>query len=450
MYRRSLLKLAGFGAAAALLPARLSAAAAHRWANWSGNQHASPNAIHYPTDTTQLADLLRGSTGTVRCFGGSHSFSALVPTNETLISLEAFNGLRQHHSDKNTATFGAGTRLGGASAQAWAVGQSFVNEPDINLQSLAGAIATSTHGTGRDLPSLSGLVESLTLMTAQGDLLSLNQSDGDMFRAAICSLGALGAVTEITFKNQPRYFLKEKTRVMPLKDAFQLVDRDKDKHRNIEMFAFPQGGTAIVKTMDIIDDDALIFPEDNSNDLLEMACETTMHANWLVAPIQKLLQYLIKEEIKQGPAHRVYANVRTVRFNEMEYTVDADQGLAVLENLCEEINRRDIDVMFPLEFRYCAADNSLIGMFSERPGASISLHQYYKEDAQPYFSAAEPLLQKAGGRPHWGKIHTMNAEQLSGIYPGFEKFQAIRQQLDPQKRFMNTHLQKILGVGSFS
>ena len=226
MYRRSLLKLAGFGAAAALLPTRLSAAAANRWANWSGNQTAAPNAIHYPANKAQLADLLRSSTGTVRCFGGSHSFSALVPTDDTLISLEAFNGLQQHNSEKNTATFGAGTRLGGASSQAWDIGQSFVNEPDINLQSLAGAIATSTHGTGRNLPSLSGLVESLTLMTAEGELLPLNQSDGDMFRAAICSLGALGAVTDITFKNQPRYLLKEQTRVMSLKEALMLVDRD--------------------------------------------------------------------------------------------------------------------------------------------------------------------------------------------------------------------------------
>ena len=137
--------------------------------------------------------------------------------------------------------------------------------------------------------------------------------------------------------------------------------------------------------------------------------------------------------------------MRTVRFNEMEYTVDADQGLAVLDKLCDEINRRDIDVMFPLEFRYCAADNSLIGMFSERPGASISLHQYYKQDAQSYFSVAEPLLQQAGGRPHWGKIHTMTAQKLAKAYPHFEAFQAIRQQLDPNNRFMNTHLHHILG-----
>ena len=445
MHRRTLLKLAGATAGVALLPGRLLAAGRQHWQNWSGNQQADPRQLLYPASPEALADMLASSTGSVRCFGGSHSFSALVPTEDTLVSLEALAGVSRPDPTANIFQVRAGTRLAMASAEAWKLGLSLANEPDINLQSMAGAIATSTHGSGRQLTSLSGMVESLTLMDANGTTHEISADDGDLFRAAICSLGALGIVTDIRFRAQPAYRLRESSEVMDLDTALQRIDQDKDKYRNIEMFAFPRGGTAILKTMEEVDDAQDIFPEDNSNDLLETVCEVTRHAGWLVPGIQKLLRYFVDNNVKQGPAWRVYGNSRTVRFNEMEYTVPADQGVKVLREVCEAIDRDGTNVMFPIEYRYIAPDNSLIGMFSERPGASISVHQYYKQDYQSVFSLVEPILQKAAGRPHWGKLHTMQAAQLKDVYPHFETFRQIRRELDPQGRFLNAHLRQVLG-----
>lgn len=447
MNRRTLLKFASLSASGALLPARLIAAAQKMsWQNWAGNQQAQPRAMHYPQNAEQVRDILNSANNTVRCFGGSHSFSPLVPTNDTLISLEAMNGLLHHDLNANTATFAAGSRLGSASAAAWQAGLSFANEPDINLQSLAGAISTSTHGTGLTLPSLSGLVESLRLMTADGTLHNLNAQSGDLFRAAICSLGTLGVITDITFQQQPRYYLRETTRVMDLDAALTLVEEEKDTVRGIEFFAFPLGNTAIVKTFDEVSSEEEILPVDNSNDLLEMVCEVSMRASWLTPTIQRLLGKFIEEGYRQGPAWKVYGNVRTVRFNEMEYSVAAKDGTATLEKVCAAIRDNNINVMFPIEFRYVRADDSMIGMFSQRDSASISVHQYFKQDATPLFNVAEPILQAAGGRPHWGKIHSMNAAQLNNIYPELTAFNKIRAELDPQGRFLNAHTRDIFGV----
>lgn len=446
MHRRSFLALAaGAAASTALMPRRLLAQARQHWQNWSGNQQATPAAIHFPRDVAAIQSLLRDSSGTVRCFGGSHSFSAVVPTDDTLISLEAMPGVLGHDPLRHTLTVAGGTRLAMASSMAWELGQSFVNEPDINLQSMAGALATATHGTGRQLPSFSGLVESLQLVTASGDILNLTEADGDLFRAATCSLGALGVITAITFRNQPRYRLRETTRVMTLKEGLEQLDRDKDKYRNIEIFAFPRGGTAMLKTFEIVEDEEEIFPQDNSNDLLEMVCELTMRAGWLTPTAQRLLRHFVEDEVKQGPSNKVYGNVRSVRFNEMEYTVPADKGIEVLEEVVDTINKHDINVMFPIEFRYSAADNSLIGMFSERPGASISIHQYFKQDYKPLFEVTEPVVQRAAGRPHWGKLHTMTPEGFASVYPHFERFRQIRRELDPDGRFLNSHLRQVLG-----
>ncbi len=165
--RRAFLKsLAATGAVGSLSPAQLLANTGKKapsWQNWSGNQSASPSQLVYATDENVVLDTVRNSTGTLRAFGGSHSFSGIVPTDDTLISLEPMAGMRG--ADANVFRYGGGTRLAMASAMAYEQGYSFTNEPDINLQSLAGAIATSTHGTGLGLQSLSGQVESLRLIT---------------------------------------------------------------------------------------------------------------------------------------------------------------------------------------------------------------------------------------------------------------------------------------------
>ena len=445
--RRSFLKaLASAGATGALAPQALLAetGTAPAWQNWSGNQSANPANLVFATSESQLRQTLRDSSGTIRPFGGSHSFSAVVPSDDTLVSLEALAGLRGQDSD--IFPYGGGTRLAMASAQANNLGYSFSNEPDINLQSLAGAIATSTHGTGSNLQSLSGQVESLRLILPDGEALSLTREDGDTFLAACCSIGALGVVSEIGFRLEPAYRLKERTWTLPLQEAMDFVEREKDNFRHIEFFAFPLGEQAIVKTMEITDDPTDSSEREDSNDLLELVCKVAMRAGWLTPNLQKLVTLFVEDSTYTGPAHKVFANRRTVRFNEMEYTVPAEDGIACLQEVCETIRKQDINVFFPIEFRYVAADDRLLSMYHDRPGASLSIHQYFAQDYQPLFTAVEPILRRYAGRPHCGKLHTLGQRQLRELYPAFDRFQAVRRELDPQGRMLNQHLQTLFGA----
>ena len=380
----------------------------------------------------------------MRPFGGSHSFSAVVPTGDTLVSLEAINGLRS--VDAGALRFGAGTRIAQASREAWSEGRSLINEPDINLQSLAGAIATGTHGTGLGLPCLSDQVVGLELMDTEGTLHRLDHNDGDRFQAARCGLGALGLITAVTLDSAPAYRLEEHTWTLPLDEAMDFVEREKDNFRNIEFFAFPLGGTAIVKTMSLTDDPEDDLAQDDSNDLLETVCELSMRAGWLTSTLQKLVTFFVEENRRRGPAHKIYANRRTVRFNEMEYTVPAEKGIECLQEVCEVIREQDINVFFPIEFRYSAADDTLLPMFSGRAGASLSIHQYFKQDATPLFRATEPVLRRHRGRPHWGKLHSLGADELRELYPRFDDFLALRRELDPRGRLLNDHLRHLFGI----
>ena len=443
--RRAFLQgLAGLGALSLLPPSASLAASQPQWRNWSGNQTASPNQMLYPRNADGLAELLKTTTGVVRPLGGSHSFSALVPTDDTIISLEAMAGLQHFNAETLEARFGGGTRLAMASQQAWDAGGSFINEPDINLQSLSGAIATATHGTGLGLPSMSGMVSALTVMTPDGESHHLN-ADDERLLAAGTHLGALGFITDITFKLQPSYRLEERIWTMSLDDAMAYIEQEKHNHRHIELFAFPRGNTAIVQTVNPTDKPDTESEKDDSNELLERVSQLAMRAGWLTPNLQRLVTLFVSESVYRGPAHKVFANRRAVRFNEMEYTVPAEDGIRCLREVCERIREQKINVFFPIEFRYTAAESPWLSMFHDRPGASLSVHQYYQQDKWPLFNAVEPIMQRYQGRPHWGKIHTMDARQLRQVYPRFDDFLAVRQAMDPKGRMLNAHLKQLFG-----
>lgn len=450
--RRFLLKCLTGASAATLMPLQAVRAAqqamdkALHWENWSGSQEASPQHIVYPGSEEALRKILLQSDEQIRCVGGSHSFSPLVPCEGTLISLAQMIGLKQHNNETNTATLAAGTRLATASQMLFNVGQSFVNQPDVNTQTLAGAISTATHGTGVTLPSLSACVNGLRLMTADGEVHVIDESTPDLLNAAAVSLGALGIITEISFKNMPAYHLEEKTHVVSMREAMDIVERDKDKHRHIEFFGFPYGDTAILKTLDITDKPDTTAPVEGTNDALRMACEVTMHAGWLTPMVQSLLGMFVSEETKRGPAWDIFATPRTVAFNEMEYTVPADKGLEVVEEVAAAMCKSDVYSMFPIEYRYVAEDSNWMSQFYQRAGASISIHQYAKQDYKPLFNLVEPILKRHAGRPHWGKLNSLTHAEAMERYPRFGDFIKLQKELDPKGRMLNDYMRKLLGA----
>lgn len=443
--RRRFLALAGTAAAATsglLLPgpAAASPATGPEWQNWSGGQKARPKGLLYPATEAELAQAIRDGAGPLRAVGGSHSFSAVVATPGTLISLEALNDMVRHDPAALTATFRAGTRVAATGPVLQGVGQGLINEADINMQSLGGAISTATHGTGRRLRCYSGYVTGLRLLTADGSAIDCSADrDRDLFDAARVAVGSLGILSEITLQNREAYRLRETVTVMDFKEAVAAMQAGRDRHRHIEFFAFPFGGKAIVKRMDITTDAPTPVVTEDDNGLLDFAADTARRFPFSNPWIQRLVGMFISDSERVGDSFNVLASPRTVGFNEMEYTVPADRGLECLEEVTTTIRRSGINVFFPIEFRYTAADDCWLSPFHQRDGASISVHQYHKQDYRPLFRLVEPIFWKYQGRPHWGKLHTLTAKNLRLLYPRFDDFQRLRRQLDPRDRFLNAH-----------
>lgn len=418
------------------------------WSNWSGNQSCRPTHREVPLTEDELCELLKSSTGKIRFVGSSHSFSPLVPTPDMLISLAALRGVGPVDTQTGEASIWGGTRLAQIGEPLWERGQAMINMPDIDAQTLAGAIATSTHGTGATLGSLSSEVTRIRLVTAQGEVLECSRHQNeDVFRAARSSFGALGAAIQIGIRTRKAYKLHERTWMMPLQEGLERAAELRNQHRHFEMYALPHA--------DFIQ--GISLDETEAPDSQEPAANSSEAEFRRVAKVVETLPFLRKlilntaarsvaPEERTGRSYKIFGNVRNTRFNEMEYTVPTEHGPACLAEILDTIERNDIDVIFPLEYRYVKADDVWLSPFYQRNGCAISCHNFHDRDYKKYFAAIEPIFWKYQGRPHPGKIHTLEAKQLSELYPRWNDFLRIRRELDPRGKFLNEHLQRVFGV----
>lgn len=419
------------------------------WRNWSGSQLSSPH-IFQPGEMNELQNLVK-SQAQMRTVGAGHSFSPLAKTDKGLLNLDQFTGVVAFNQAKSQCTVQAGTRLYNLGKELAAINQALINQGDIDQQSLAGAISTGTHGTGIDLPCLSAFVEGFELLTAAGELLQCDaQQNTDIFQAGRVALGSLGVLTKITLQNRPRYKLKEQIRLCSLKDVFTHIEQWKYQHRHIEFWAFLHADQVMLKTLDETEDDVQPRQESwpSEDTLLTLCSELTRLFPQTNPYLQKLLGVFVKPTRYVDWSSRIFPTPRKTRFNEMEYQIPVDSGLQCLDEILHVLRKHQVPMFFPIEFRYVKADDIWLSPFYQRDAVSISIHQFYKQDYRTIFDLIEPILQKYQGRPHWGKLHSMNTASLHDLYPKWDNFMRVRQQLDPQQKWLNPYLKQLFLSGN--
>ncbi len=419
-----------------------------RWSNWSGGQNCQPAGRYDISSEDQLSDILKTTRGSIRPIGSGHSFSPLIPTDGHLVVIDQLSGILDHDADNLRATIGGGSRLGDLGPQLEAIGQGMFNLPDIDRQTLAGATATGTHGTGVELQSLSGYITGLRLITPGGEVLDLDKSSGDFFDAARVNVGALGVVTRIEIQNRELYKLKKREWTAPTEDILANFDELAASHRHFEIFPLVYSDYSSVLSIDESDEPIgqTIIPsvETSLADLRPLGVNAS--------PAEKLARNNARAQVAEVSeavdlSYKLLTNLRNNRFNEMEYSVPVEAGAECVREILKTIYDQAIDVDFPLEYRYVGAEDPWLSMaYGDHPHATISIHRTAFEDYQPYFDIIEPIFWKYGGRPHWGKLHSLSHRELTQLYPRFRDFMEIRESLDPDGRMLNPHLRKLFGV----
>lgn len=422
------------------------------WSNWSGNQKSQPTKRLVPKSEQQLVDLVKKSDQTIRFVGSGHSFSALVPTEDTLISLARMRGVTDINSNTMEADIAAGTLLGQIGKPLWEKGLALTNMPDIDTQALAGALATSTHGTGKEFGSLSSDVTNLRIVTASGDIAQCNANqNSELFNAARNNLGCLGAITSARMKVRPAYKLKERTWIAPKEELIESATEMAKSNRNFEIFPIPHSDYAAGLTLNevpLTSENTVLNEAETENPLatLRSLSDWTDNLPWLRT-------FLLNRAISNSPhaertdrSYKIFGNVRDVKFNEMEYSIPAESGPKCLREILDVIERHNLEVIFPLEYRYVKADDIWLSPFYQRDSCTISCHEFHDKSFKKYFAALEPIFLKYDGRPHWGKIHSLSAPEMAARYPMFNEFKRIRKEYDPDGLFLNSHIRQVLGV----
>lgn len=417
------------------------------WRNWSGSQVSHPKAWLNPRDEAELAAQMRAAPGGIRVTGAGHSFSALCATDDTLFSLDQLRGLISHDPETLQATFWAGTRLRDAGEPLWNVGQGFSNQGDVNPQSIGGACGTSTHGTGVALGSFSAMVRGVRLVTAEGEIIDADAGrDAEVFHAATTSLGALGIVSQFRLQNRKAYKLHEREFTEPLSQVLANIERYARENRHFEFWPFLESDLAVVKILNETEaEDTPPVEEDLPvTAILNLFARLADRVPGADGPLQRTLTRLHTPVERVGRSYSIFPSQRDSRFNEMEYEIPAAKGPECLQEIIATVRKSELRTLFPLEYRYVAADDCWLSPFYGRDTCSISVHQHVSVDYRPLFDLVEPVFWKYEGRPHWGKLHSLDARRLAALYPRWDDYQKVRARLDPKGRMLNAHLKKVL------
>lgn len=427
------------------------------WRNWAGDQVCRPASFQQPRTVEDVHDAIAYAgerDWRVRVAGAGHSFSDAVPTDGLLLSLARMNRVRNVDTSARRVRVEAGITLHQLNEELDDHGLALENLGDIDVQSVAGATATATHGTGARLQNLSAQIESLKIATASGDELEVTRdSDPDTWRAARVSIGSLGVVTEVTLRTVPAFTLRGVDEARSLEEVLQGIDQLVETNDHFEFFTFPHSPLALTRTNNRVEEDpkprprAMAWVNDVlvTNHIYGLICRAGRRWPSRIPTFNRLVSRVAGSSVRVDRSYRIFSSPRHVRFTEMEYAIPREHGPEAVRAVRALVEDKGFQVPFPLEVRFVAPDDAYLSPAAGRDTCYIAVHMFQGMEWEPFFREVEAIMNEFGGRPHWGKRHFQTAGTLRSRYPEWDRFTAVRKRLDPQGRFANSYVTRVLG-----
>ena len=431
------------------------------WRNWAGTATATPARWSRPRSEAEISAAVKDAAAaglTVRALGSGHSFTAAAATSGVALDLSGWTGITAADTGTGLVTVRSGTTLSALNTELDGLGLAMANLGDIDVQTLAGALSTGTHGTGARLGGLATQVESLELVLADGSLVTCSASAWpELFTAARVGLGALGVITAVTLRCVPSFTLAADERPMPVEQVIEQFDSLAAANDHFEFYWFPYGRQALVKRNNRLAPDGRApsarMPgwrrvwefEVMENAAFGTLCRLGRAVPRLIPKLNRLSSAALSARSYTDASDRVFVTPRRVRFVESEYAVPRESLAGVLAELRRAVPRLAEPVMFPVEVRVAAADDIWLSTGYGRDTAYVAIHQYTGLPYRAYFDLFESVVAEAAGRPHWGKMHSLDAARLGPLYPRFDDFRQVRAQVDPEDRFGNPYLSRVFG-----
>jgi FAD-linked oxidoreductase len=429
------------------------------WKKWTTDVPVGPRQVAHPETVDELASLITEAAQagrTVKPVGSDHSFTEISATDGVQLHLDQLTGITDVDYDGGLITVLGGTSLAELNMSLAAHYLALENLGDTDRQTITGAISTGIHGTGAKFGGLATQVRGLTMITADGTQLHCSAVEQpELYAAARVGLGALGVISEVTLQCVPSFRLHAAEGPARLDEVLEGFDATAAENDHFEFSWFPHTNRTLAKRNNRVPHDhdghplprwrSLFDDEVLSNRLFE----GVNRLGWLGLPLiprinQVSARALLPREFTDA-SYAVFASPRRVRFNESEYAIPCQEIASVIRALRTWIDDHDERICFPIQVRVAAADDIWLSTAYQRETGYIAVHHYDKINHERYFAAFESIVAEHQGRPHWGKLHTLGADQLRRLYPRFDDFVRIRDRLDPGRTFDNAYLRRVLG-----
>jgi FAD/FMN-containing dehydrogenase len=402
---------------------------ASTWTNWVGNQSFAPGRTAAPHSEDEVVALVRGAAERgvgVRVAGAGHSFTPVVETDGLLLDLAALTGVVATDAVARRATALAATRIRDFYEPLWTAGLALRNQGDIDTQQIAGAVATGTHGSGTGYTSLSGVVRGMRLVTANGEVRDIDDSEPDLLHAAQVSVGMLGVVTQLELEVTDAYRLREQVGLRSWDDVMEHWDELVSQHRHFGFFWLPT------------EESGALYNLDGHGERLTDQCYVKVYDE--VGP-DVADDDTVGQRVDR--CYRIFPMVYDPNFHELEYFVALERAPEALQAMRELMLASLPDSVYPLEVRTVGADQAFLSPQHGTDTVVISVSGTPGTDYWGYLRSVDALLAQFGARVHWGKLHFLTPERLHELYPRADDFIAIRRELDPQGMFLNAHLRPL-------
>lgn len=430
------------------------------WHNWSGRLTAQPSRVVEPRDSAAVAAAVKDAARAglrVKAAGSGHSFSEIAVPDDVSLRLTHLDGIIDCDESTGIVTVAAGTPLHRLNKALAERGLALENMGDIDRQTISGATATSTHGTGAKFGSISTQIRRLEIVLADGSIVTCSPTERpDLFSAARVSLGALGIVTAVTLQCVPAFALHVVEETMSLDRAVEELDSFVDDNDHFEFFWFPHSRLASTRRTTRLPANAHLqpisqrrskFDDDFLTDVVfERLLRFGSRYQRTIPAITRVGARALGGRDFTDMSHNAFASKRDIRFNEGEYAIAREDADDVLREIRRWTESHDEKISFPLEVRFVAADDIPLAPTYQRDTCYIAFHQYHRMQYATYFAALEGIFGAVGGRPHWGKMHSLSADELRGLYPEFDRFVDLRDEVDPTGIFTNAYLNRTLGA----
>ncbi|GGH95515.1 D-arabinono-1,4-lactone oxidase [Arthrobacter liuii] len=410
--------------------------------NWAGNLEYSSADVRRPDSVTELADLVANSAR-VKALGSRHSFNRVADTDGVHVLLDALPQQVDLDSSRGTVRVSGGVSYGALCRTLEESGVAIHNLASLPHISVAGAVQTGTHGSGVNNPSLAGAVESIDLVRASGEQVTLSRADGDEFLASVVGVGALGIVTGLELAVRPSFRMRQRVlEDLPWDNALADFTAIVSSAYSVSLFTDYAGDRIDQVWLKALEEEqplprlfgatAALRPRHPLPDMSAENCTAQMDqaGPWL----DRLPHF--RHEFTPSNGDELQS----------EFILPLEHAPAALQAV-RALAGKLAPLLFVSEIRTGAPDEFWLSPFYRQQ--SVALHFTWKPlqpEVEAFLPALEDALRPFGARPHWGKLFTPDGHDWEKLYPRFADFRSFADAHDPEGKFRNGLLDSILGV----